>query len=167
MNKRIYSRSLAIMGGRRTRPLTNNEVLAVSTTFIGLDPTVQTVRYEPGARAVFQVISAADSETGEEYGEIVFGPDIYPGPGLANPNSVLSMKAAAAHELAHYHRWMNKTQLNGDDKVDLDEALTSLDAVMRYEHVLSRVDVRELINDAYFRLSKNINEEPETESSRT
>lgn len=147
------------MGGRRTRPLSDYEVRTVMATFLGLDPQVRTVRHEPGAQTVFRV--ARDPETDEEYGEIVFGPDIYPGPGLANPNSVLSMQAAAAHELAHYYRWLNKTQLDGDEQAQLDEALTSLEAHMRYEHGLSEVDRRELVADAHFRLSQGIVEELE------
>jgi hypothetical protein len=155
------SRYFPIMGGRRTRPLSESEVRAVANTFMGLDPSVHTVRHEAGARTVFRIVSAEDSDTGEEFGEIVFGPDVYPGPGVANPNAVLSMRAAAAHELAHYHRWLNKTHLDREDQVDLDEALTSLEAVMRYEHALTPVDIRELIADAHLRLSKIISEEPE------
>jgi len=144
------------MGGRRTSPLTDHDVRTVTNTFLGLDPQVRTVRYEAGVKTVFRVTK--DPDTGEEFGEIVFGPDIYPGPGLANPNSVLSMPAAAAHELAHYHRWANKTQLDDPDQVSLDEALTSLEAVMRYEHALSPVDIRELVADAHFRLCEDITE---------
>lgn len=147
------------MGGRRTRPLSDTDVRAVTATFLGLDSSIRTVRHDPEGRTVFRVVPPEQSETGEEFGEIVFGPDIYPGPGLANPNTILSMQAAAAHELAHYHRWLNKTQLDGTDRIDLDEALTSLEAVMRYEHTLSRVDVRELVADAHFRLSKDIGED--------
>lgn len=154
-------RNFAVMGGRRTRPLSDSDVRSVMATFLGLDPSVRTVRHEATGRTVFRVVPAGESETDEEFGEIVFGPDIYPGPGIANPNSALSMQAAAAHELAHYHRWVNKTQLNGDEQIDLDEALTSLEAVMRYEHTLNPVDIRALIADAHFRLSQGISEEQE------
>ena len=60
------------------------------------------MRYEQKARTVFLV---SKDEDGEDYGEVVFGPDIYPGESVIDPNSALSLQAAAAHELTHFHRW--------------------------------------------------------------
>jgi len=88
----------------------------------------------------------------EEVVEIVFGSDIYPGPGIADPNSSLSMEAAAAHELTHWRRWTDKTELVEDDLLEIDEALTSLEAAIRYGEKLSPHDIRQLIADAIQRL---------------
>jgi hypothetical protein len=146
------SRNLPLLGGRSTRPLDQHAVNRVSSTFLGLDPDVRSVRYDEGSRTVFRVVAAEASDTGEEFGEIVFGPDIYPGGNIANPNANLSMRAAAAHELAHYHRWLNRTELDGDNLVHLDEAMTSLEAVQRYGHRLDYTDIIQLIGDALHRL---------------
>jgi hypothetical protein len=151
---------MAIGGGRRTAPLGDEEIRSVMTTFIGIDASVRTVRHEEHARTAFRVVPAVESHTGEEFGEIVFGPDIYPGLVVANPNSSLSMAAAAAHELAHYHRWFNRTQLEAASQAHLDEALTSLEAVQRYHHKLNDVDVVQLVADAHLRISENLAEGP-------
>jgi hypothetical protein len=103
------------------------------------------VRYEEAARTVFRV---EHSESGEEYGEIVFGPDIYPGRSVVDPDSALGLQAAAAHELTHYHRWRDKTELPDRSMEHLDEALTSLQAILRYDRQLSDHDVRHLVSDA-------------------
>lgn len=144
---------MAIMGGRNVTPLDERDQRRVLSIFTGLDDSVRTVSYDKDAKTVFKVVSADDSDDGEEYGQIIFGPDIYPGPGIGNPNAELSMKAAAAHELSHYHRWFNKTEINDLALESLDEALTSLDAVMRYESKLHRTDVLALIADASHRMS--------------
>lgn len=149
-------RRLAIAGSRNTSPLSQPEVTRVINTFLGLDASVQPVTYEAGARTVFRIISAEVSDTGEEYGEIVFGEDIYPGTGLANPNAALTMRAAVAHEASHFHRWLNKTQLDDPELEYLDEALTSLEAVQRYGHQLDYTEITQLIADAHFRLSSVI-----------
>jgi hypothetical protein len=115
-------------------------------TFLGLDAKVN-VRFDPNTRTSFHVCQ----ENGEEYGEVVFGPDIYPGRSVIDPNSALSLEAAAAHELTHYYRWKDKNALPDDAPENLDEALTSLQAVMRYPQ-LSVPDVRLLVADAIQRL---------------
>jgi hypothetical protein len=86
------------------------------------------------------------------FGEIIFGPDIYPGPSVIDPNSALGLTAAAAHELSHYHRWKDKMALADDGLEHLDEALTSLQAISRYDRNLSEAEVRQLIADAIQRL---------------
>lgn len=60
------------------------------------------------------------------------------------------MKAAAAHELSHYHRWRDTTELPVGY---LDEALTSLDAALRYSRALSSHEVQQLIRDPIKRIS--------------
>jgi hypothetical protein len=117
---------------------------------------MRNVRYDESARTVFRVVPAAESDTGEEDGEIVFGPDIFPGGSIANPNSCLSMRAAAAHELAHYHRWLNRTELDGKKLMHFDEAMTSLEAVQRYGHRLDHPEITQLIGNALHRLGLHI-----------
>jgi hypothetical protein len=113
-----------------------------------LDQTVN-VRYDESGRTVFRV---AGEGVEEEYGEIVFGPDIYPGRSVIDPNSALGLQAAAAHELTHYYRWKDKTELPDRSMEHLDEALTSLQAILRYDRQLSEQDVRQLVCDAMHRL---------------
>lgn len=149
-------RSMPLLGGRSTRPLDQQAVIRASSTFLGLDPDVRNVRYEEGARTVFHVVAANESDTGEEFGEIVFGPDIYPSANVANPNSSLSMRAAAAHELAHYHRWLNRTELDGRELMHLDEAMTSLEAVQRYGHRLDHTEITQLVGDALHRIGLHL-----------
>ena len=106
-------------------------------------------RYETGRRTVFCV---RQEENGEEFGEIIIGPDIYPGPSVVDPNSALGLKAAAAHELTHYHRWNDKIALSDESLEHIEEALTSLQAALRYERHLSEPDINQLIADAIQRL---------------
>jgi len=109
------------------------------------------VVYEAQGHTLFRV--TREELSGEQYGEIVFGPDIYPGGSIIDPNSALSMDGAAAHELQHYHRWRNKAQLADDELFHLDEALTSLEAIFRYETKLSEHDIRQLVLDAVQRIN--------------
>ncbi len=138
----------SLLAGRNRAPLTPDQIRRASTTFLGLDNTVN-VRYEEATRTVFCIMR---SESGEEYGEIVFGPDIYPGSSVIDPNSALSLRAAVAHELTHYHRWKNMMSLSEDSQEYLDEALTSLEAIHRYKRHLDDTDVQQLISDAMQRL---------------
>jgi hypothetical protein len=117
---------------------------------------MRNVRFDATSNTVFRVVPAHESDTGEEYGEIVFGPDIYPGGSIANPNSALSMRAAAAHELAHYHRWLNRTALPETDLEHIDEAMTSLEAVQRYGHRLDATEIVQLVGDALHRIGLHI-----------
>ncbi|WP_157083470.1 hypothetical protein [Bradyrhizobium manausense] len=105
------------------------------------------VRHEPSARTRFRVTV----ENEETLAEIVFGPDIYPGTSVVDPNSSLSMQAAAAHELCHYYRWRDKTEVEDGVLVHVDEALTSLEAVLRFPK-LGEHDIRQLVSDAIQRL---------------
>lgn len=147
------SRALPLLGGRNQAPLSKHQVQRVVETFLGLDPEMRNVRHEPGGTTRFRVVSADESDTGEEYGEIVFGPDIYPGSGVATANSLLTMRAAAAHELAHYHRWLNLTELKDDAAEHLDEAYTSLEAVQRFGRKLDVVETEQLVGDSLQRLA--------------
>jgi hypothetical protein len=120
-------------------------------------------RYDAAAITAFHVVR--DNNSGQEYGEILFGPDIYPGRSVVDPNSMLSLEAAAAHELAHYHRWRDLRELPSGMMTYLDEALTSLEAVLRYERHLSEHDIRLLISDAVQRVLLYIHESAEVNQS--
>lgn len=142
----------SLLPGRSAVPLEEHRVDSVVATFRGLQVDVPPEdqcdsRHDPSSRTHFK------PETGEDgvvYGMVRFGPDIYPGTGALDPNSELSMKAAAAHELSHYHRWRDTTELPVGH---LDEALTSLDAALRYNRQLSAYEVQQLIRDAMKRVS--------------
>jgi hypothetical protein len=138
----------SLLAGRNQTPLSPAEIRRAVNTFLGMDSTA-TTRYEAESPTVFRVEHDA---SGVEYGEIAFGPDIYPGEGVVDPNSSLSLDAAAAHELTHYQRWRNKAALNDIAMIHLDEALTSLEAIVRYERHLNSQDVRQLVADAIQRL---------------
>jgi len=141
----------SLLDGRNVAPLDQRAVNRAAQTFIALDDGVN-ARYEADSWTRFQV--AADEATGEEYGEIVFSADLYPGQNIANPNAILSPKAAAAHELAHFYRWESKTELPHGKLVHIDEAMTSLEAALRYAAKLSSVDTSGLISDALERLRR-------------
>ncbi len=149
-----------LIAGRNQAPLEPNDVRRAINTFLGLDSTV-VVRHDPTVQTGFRV---SHDESGEEFGEVVFGPDIYPGRAIVNPNAALSLDAAAAHELAHYYRWRDKTELPVDTMTPLDEALTSLEAILRYEQHLKSHDVRMLVSDAVQRISMYIAEEARQEA---
>jgi hypothetical protein len=138
----------SLLGGRNSAPLDDGAVRRAVNIFLGMDDGV-VVRYEASSKTIFRV---AIDTGGLEYGEIVFGPDIYPGSSVVDPNSALSVDAAAAHELTHYYRWRDKTQLTEPQLEHLDEALTSLQAIARYERSLREHDVRQLVYDAIQRI---------------
>jgi hypothetical protein len=137
----------SLIGGRSNAPLDDGRVRSVTNTFIGLDNDVP-FQLDPAGRTRFVV------EDGDEgpIGKVYFGPDVYPGPGVADPNSALSMKAAVAHELSHFHRWRDATELPLGECTNLDEALTSLDAALRFSRHLTAYEVEQLIRDAVHRL---------------
>jgi hypothetical protein len=137
----------SLLAGRHQQPLDAKEIRRAVTAFIGLDAKAP-VRHEQGARTRFRV----EMHDTEEIAEIVFGSDIYPGAGVIDPNSSLSMEGAAAHELTHWRRWMDKTELIEEEFLEIDEALTSLEAAMRYGDKLTPHDIRQLIADAIQRL---------------
>lgn len=132
---------------RNRVPLAAEQIRRVTNTFMGLDPTVN-VRYDPASPTIFHPVTEA---SGEVFGEIVFGPDIFPGQAV-DPNSSLSLTAAVAHELTHYYRWRDQTQLSGNAMTLIDEALTSFEATQRFERQLMPHDIRQLISDGIQRI---------------
>lgn len=136
-----------LLSHRNSDPLTEIQIRSVTNTFMGLDNTVN-VRYEPTAPTVFHVVA---ENSGDVYGEIIFGPDIFPGAAV-DPNSSLGLLAAAAHELTHYYRWRDNTQLNDVRLKHIDEALTSFEAAQRFGDHLRPHDVRQLISDGRQRI---------------
>ena len=137
----------SLLDGRNLAPLTDHEIRRVSSTFLGMDSNVNSL-YQEGTTTRF----IPKIEDGEEFGEIIFSSDIYPGPNIANPNATLSMKGAVAHELTHYHRWQDKTELPHGNMTHIDEAMTSLEATLRYFHDLDNTDIQGLISDSLQRL---------------
>jgi hypothetical protein len=142
----------SLLPGRSAVPLDEQRVSSVVATFRGLQADVPPEdqcdsRHEISVNTHFR---PEEGDDGVLYGMIIFGPDIFPGTGVLDPNSELSMKAAAAHELSHYHRWRDTTELPIGH---LDEALTSLDAALRYNRQLSAFEVQQLIRDAMKRIS--------------
>jgi hypothetical protein len=137
----------SLLAGRNSVPLTETDILRVANTFLGLD---REANFKHSADEVTRCrVYVQDNET---ICEIVFGADIFPGTSVVDPNSSLSMRAAAAHELSHLHRWRDKTELDGEHLTEIDEALTSLDAVQRYQAHLNETEVRQLVADAMQRL---------------
>jgi len=139
-----------LLAGRNKTQLSDNEIRRAVSTFLGLDKKAP-VRYEQGARTSFWPPTADNSDA-----EIVFGEDFYPGTGVVDPNSYMGVQAAAAHELSHYYRWMDKKALDGEALQYLDEALTSLDAIARFADQLSQLDIRQLASDAAMRLQLHV-----------
>jgi hypothetical protein len=137
----------SLQAGRNARPLDEGEVQRVLSVFFNLD-RASNVRYDQNSRTLFRPLN----EGGEINHEIVFGPDIFPGAAIADPNACLSMRCAAAHELTHKARHDDLTEVNEPELEDIDEALTSLGAILRFQGELSGQEVRELISDAIQRL---------------
>lgn len=139
----------SLLGGRRTQPLSDAEIRTVVNTFLGLDQTVP-VQHDPSSPTGFRVVE----QDGDHIGRVYFSSDIYPGPNVADPNSALSMQAAVAHEISHFHRWRDNTELPHAEYRDLDEALTSLDALLRFARSLSSFEIEQLARDAVLRLQR-------------
>ena len=137
----------SLQAGRNTRPLDENEIQRVISLFYNLEREAN-VRYDATSRTVFRVIPAGDPNH-----EIVFGPDIFPGNAVADPNAILSTKCAAAHELSHKARHDDLTEIDEPELEDIDEAMTSLTAILRFQGDLSNHEVRQLISDAIQRLA--------------
>lgn len=150
MNSR--ARRASLLEGRNNTPLDDREKKRAANVFLGLDARVN-ARHEEGTRTRF--VTGID-EAGEEYGEVIFGADIYPGTNLTNPNASLSLDGAAAHELAHYYRWVNKSELPHGELVHIDEAMTSLEAALRFSGPLTAGDIQGLISDALHRLRMHV-----------
>lgn len=139
----------SLLAGRNQAPLSRGEIDRATATFLAFDDKVS-ARYEAGARTRFVVVPEQDGEP--EYGEVVFSEDLYPGNNIAHANAALSMRAAAAHELSHFYRWLDKRELDGAAKRNLDEALTSLEAAQRFAKKLTETEILELVADAAERL---------------
>jgi len=137
----------SLIAGRSSAPLTDPQLRSVGNTFLGFDTSVA-FEHDASGRTRFVV----EVFEGEEIGKIFFGSDVYPGASVADPNAALSMKAAVAHEICHYHRWQNATELPLGVFTNLDEALTSLDAVLRFPAQLSAHEIQQLVRDAVHRL---------------
>lgn len=137
----------SLIAGRNAAPLSVEEIRRVANTFIGLDREAN-FRYAEGEPTRCRV----ETTEHEVICEIVYGSDIFPGNNVIDPNSSLSMRAASAHELSHFHRWRDKTEIDGEHLIEIDEALTSLDAVQRYHNHLSENEIRQLVADAMQRL---------------
>lgn len=153
-NERLAS----LLDGRNLTPLSDREQRRAVNVFLGLDRSVN-ARYEAGTRTRF--VTSID-DAGEEFAEIVFSADVYPGANLVNPNASLSLDGAAAHELAHYYRWSNKSELPHGELTHIDEAMTSLEAALRFSVRLSSNDIQGLISDALHRLRLHVAELPGT-----
>jgi hypothetical protein len=138
----------SLLPGRSTRPLEEDDIRQVANTFIGLLHDV-VARYDEHGCTRFELLNDGDGT----YGCIFFGADIYPGTAMAFANSALGMKAAVAHELCHLHRWEDRTELPIGEFRHLDEALTSLEAALRYGPKLGDLAVSELVRDAMQRLA--------------
>ena len=106
------------------------------------------MRYDAQSRTVFREINEDDDPNHE----IVFGPDIFPGPAIADPNSSLGPLCAVAHELAHKCRHDDFTEINEVELEELDEAMTSLSAILRFHGHLNEHEIRQLVSDATQRL---------------
>ena len=144
----------SLIPGRNRRTLDDAEIRRATNMFLGLDGTVST-RYEGGKPTVCRIVR---DEDGEPYAEIRFGEDIYPGDDVVAANALLSLKAAAAHELTHVYRWRDKQALPEEELIHIDEALTSLQAIQRYGHECSHAEIRELVSDAIQRLQLFVRE---------
>ena len=150
----------SLLPGRNIVPLTDSQIRSVINTFLGLDRNSAPI-YRPDGRTAFRVRVEDD----EEICEILFGADIFPGPNVVDPNASLGIKAAVAHELCHYYRHADLTEINDPALMHIDEALTSLDAVTRFSRDLNDHDIRQLVADAMHRLQlfarEHQQEEPE------
>lgn len=136
----------SLLEGRNTEPLTEEKIRAVSGAFHWFDRTAN-VRHD-GGRTRFVPLDGDPSH------EILFGPDIYPGQNIGNPNSCLSMRAAVVHELAHKVRHDNGFEINEIALEHIDEALTSLSAILQFPRKLEDFEILELVSDAVHRLQK-------------
>lgn len=137
----------SLLAGRGNAPLTERQVQNVFDIAYGLDRSAN-LRYDEASRTVFRVYQ----EDQIEKCEIVFGPDILPGNSVADPNSILSVSCAVAHELSHKSRYENGTEINEAELEHLDEALTSLGAIARFANQLEAFDFVQLAADAVQRI---------------
>lgn len=146
----------SLIAGRSNEPLDDRQVRAVGNTFAGLDYAVP-YKHDPDGVTAFRVEFDADDD-GQEYGIVYFGRDVYPGTGLIDPNSALSMKAAVAHEISHFYRWQDRSALPEPAHEFLDEALTSIDAALRFAGKLTEHELQQLMRDAMLRMQMYYNQ---------
>lgn len=144
----------SLLHGSGTEPLDDRRQREVVSTFYYFDRTAN-AKYD-GGRTRFRPLD--DPENPEINHEILFGPDIYPGPNLADPNSCLSLRGAVVHELTHKARHDDATEINALELEHIDEALTSLSAILRFQRKLEDHDIFGLVADAVQRLQKFANE---------
>jgi hypothetical protein len=71
-------------------------------------------------------------------------------------NSAIGLDGAIAHELQHYHRWRDMLVLTDPALGHLDEALTSLQAISRYQSRLKLDEIHKLVADAIQRISLHL-----------
>jgi len=140
----------SLLHGRGNTPLTDEQQKTIAAAFYYFDRTAN-VRFDPG-RTRFRPL-AGDPDINHE---ILFGPDILPGPNIADPNSCLNMRAAVAQELAHKARHDDATELNDPALEHIDEALTSLSAILRYQRKLEDYEILQLVSDAVQRLQLHV-----------
>jgi hypothetical protein len=138
----------SLLHGRGTAPLTDEQKATISAAFYFFDRTAN-VRFDPG-RTRFRPIN------GDPNHEILFGPDILPGQAIADPNSCLGMRAAVVHELTHKARHDDATEINDPALEYVDEALTSLSAILRFQRKLEEFEILQLVSDAVQRLQKYV-----------
>lgn len=138
----------SLLAGRNTRPLTGQEIRRVANIFIAMNERVN-AQFDPNGYTRFRVSADAD---GNDFGEILYGNDIYPGASTVDPNSAMMVEAAVAHELTHYARWHDKQELPPGPLDMLDEALTSLEAILHYERKLDSTAIIQLVRDAVQRI---------------
>ena len=143
----------SLVFGRNLAPLAERQQSAVVNTFYGFERSA-IVRYDAGSRTVFRTFEEGD----ELKYEIVFGPDIYPGIGVGDPNSVLSMRSAVVHEISHQIRHIDGTEIDEIELWHLDEALTSLGAALRFRAQLNEFEIIQLVSDAYQRIELYVRE---------
>jgi hypothetical protein len=139
---------ISLPPGRRHAALTPEDMRRAEEIFRALYYEVR-IEFEPEAGRNTRFVVSTDPTTGEKTGLIIIGPDLFPGPNVANPNSVLDAMAAAAHEITHLKRWEEGRAL---PKGHLDEAMTSLQAACSFRSALSSNQIEQLVTDALQRL---------------
>lgn len=144
----MADRDRSLLTGRSTRPLDADDERRITNVCYGFDDREVPFRVAAGENTRFREFL----DEGERAGEVVFGEDAFPGPAVADPNASISLHCVVAHEFTHYHRWFDHTELDGAEFIEIDEAITSLEAILRYRQKLNDNQVSQLIRDAIQRL---------------
>jgi hypothetical protein len=140
----------SLLHGRGTAPLTEEQQEKISAAFYYFDRTAN-VRFDPGRTRFKPVNGNPDMNH-----EILFGPDILPGQNIADPNACLSMRGAVVHELTHKARHDDATEINDPALEHIDEALTSLSAILKFQRKLEDFEIVGLVSDAVQRLQLHV-----------